>query len=344
MTGRQSTLVLALLGVAVAVVGGACKKEHAEPGSNGFRLAHPSWFPEPPFPSDNEFTAERWELGKKLFFDPALSLNHTVSCGSCHLPALAFSDSLPTSPGDLGAPGTSNTPPLFNLAYHPYFTRAGGVPTLEMQVAVPVQEHNEFNHNMVDLVNRLSEVEAYRLAAQSAYGRPFDAFVLTRALGVFERSLISGHSAYDRFAFQGQTSALSAAEKRGMQLFFSDRTNCSSCHSDFNFTSYAFENNGLYEVYPDSGRMRFTHLEEDRAKFKVPSLRNVALTGPYMHDGSIHSLEAVVAHYNLGGAPHPNKNPLVIPLGLSPAEQSDLVAFLRSLTDHSFVNHSAFRP
>ena len=127
-----------------------------------------------------------------------------------------------------------------------------------------------------------------------------------------------------------------------MELFFSNRTNCSSCHSGFNFTSYEFENNGLYETYADSGRMRLTHLEEDRAKFKIPSLRNISHTGPYMHDGSIESLEEVVAHYNYGGQMHPNKSSLVRPLGLSIEEEADLVAFLLSLTDYTFLNNPAF--
>jgi len=132
------------------------------------------------------FTQERWELGKKLFFDPSLSLNQTVSCGSCHLPSLAFSDSLPTSFGDLGTSGNTNAPPLFNLAYHPYYTRAGGVPSLEMQVAVPVQEHNEFNQNMVELIARLALNPLYEEASQIAYHRTFDSFTLTRALAVFD--------------------------------------------------------------------------------------------------------------------------------------------------------------
>ena len=319
-----------------------CKKEPALPEFQRSEQTYPSWFPTPPFPSDNEYSIERWTLGKKLFFDKALSLNQTVSCGSCHNPSLGFSDSLPTSFGDLNAPGTSNTPALFNLAYHPYFTRAGGVPTLEMQVAVPIQEHNEFNQNMIELVYRLSQIPEYEVASQTAYSRPFDAYTLTRALSVFERSLISGNSAFDQSQHQGISSALTESAKRGMELFFSNRTNCSSCHSGFNFTSYEFENNGLYETYADSGRMRLTHLEEDRAKFKIPSLRNISHTGPYMHDGSIESLEEVVAHYNYGGQMHPNKSSLVRPLGLSIEEEADLVAFLLSLTDYTFLNNPAF--
>ena len=333
-----------IFGIFLLILG--CKKEENQELSEtkNFELQIPNWFPNPEFPVDNEFTLERWKLGKKLFFDPSLSLNQTVSCSSCHNPNLAFGDSQPTSIGDLGAIGTSNSPPLFNVAYHPYYTRAGGVPTLEMQVAVPVQEHNEFNQNMVDLVERLAQNPEYQEAAQRTYGRSFDAYTMTRALATFERSLISGHSDFDLYSSLGNTSVLSESEKRGMDLFFSDRTSCASCHSGFNFTSYQFENNGLYEVYADSGRMRLTHLEQDRAKFKIPSLRNIQVSAPYMHDGSIASLTAVVSHYNSGGANHVNKSSLIRPLGLTSQEESDLVAFLFSLTDYSFINNSNFQP
>jgi cytochrome c peroxidase len=134
--------------------------------------------------------------------------------------------------------------------------------------------------------------------------------------------------------------ALNATEKRGMDLFFSEKTNCSQCHSGFNFTNYAFENNGLYADYPDPGRFRLTELESDRARFKVATLRNVALTAPYMHDGSLPTLEAVVEHYNSGGQLHPNKSSLVRPLGLSAGEKADLVAFLHSLTDEAIYQQS----
>ena len=138
--------------------------------------------------------------------------------------------------------------------------------------------------------------------------------------------------------------ALSATEKRGMALFFSEKTNCSQCHAGFNFTNYALENNGLYTEYADPGRFRLTGLETDRARFKMPTLRNVSLTAPYMHDGSLQTLESVVAHYDSGGKSHPNKSVLVRPLGLTATEKADLVAFLRSLTDESFAGNPKFQP
>ena len=165
--------------------------------------------------------------------------------------------------------------------------------------------------------------------SQMAYGRNPDPFVITRALGVYERTLLSGNSAYDQ-SLEGK--ALEPAAERGKKLFFSERLACSSCHGGFNFTEYGLENNGLHAQYADVGRFRFTHDSVDIGRFKVPSLRNVALTPPYMHNGSLATLEEVVEHYNRGGAGHRNQSPLVRPLGLNAAEKADLVAFLEALT------------
>lgn len=306
-------------------------------------LEVPAGFPEVAYPEGNAHTYARWALGKRLFFDPVMSVDSSISCASCHQPTLAFSDDKPFSPGVAGRPGTRNAPSLANVAYHPYFTREGGVPTLEMQVLVPIQEHNEFDFNIVLLAERLSLDSSYVSMAQEAYGRDPDPFVITRALACFERSLLSGNSAYDQFRFQNQANALPASEQRGMQLFFSARTNCSTCHEGFNFSNYAFENNGLYEQYSDPGRFRLTGDSSDLARFKVPGLRNIALTAPYMHDGSLNSLEAVIAHYQSGGKNHPHKSPLIRPLNLTTAEQADLLAFLKSLTDETFIHNPLFQ-
>lgn len=333
-----------LSGILALLVLSACQKEAPEIALSKDVFPIPAGFPKIEFPDDNQFTIERWKLGKKLFYEKALSLNNTVSCGSCHKPELAFSDNVALSLGDSGKVGRSNAPTLANVAYHPYFTRAGGVPTLEMQILLPIQEHDEFNTNIVDIAERLKQIPEYVEAAQNSYNREMDPFVITRAIATFERSLISGNSRYDAYIQKGDFDALNDQEKRGLQLFLSDKTNCSKCHSGFDFTNYAFENNGLYQVYPDSGRFRVTGIETDRAKFKVPSLRNVELTAPYMHDGSRQTLESIVEHYNAGGAIHPNKSQFVKPLGLSQEEKDDLVAFLKSLTDAAFAGNSEFRP
>lgn len=305
-------------------------------------LVYPAGFPEGDFPADNEFTAARWELGRKLFFDPAMSRDFTKSCASCHAPARAFSDNVALSLGVEDRIGTRNSPPLFNLIYHPSVLRDGALPTLEMQVLVPIQEHNEFDFNILLIQDRLRADPEYERLSLEAYDRLPDPFTITRSLATFQRSLLSGNSRYDQF-LRGEIS-LSEREMAGKDLFFSSRTNCSSCHGDFNFTDYRFANNGLYETYADPGRFRITGLEKDRAVFKVPSLRNLGFTAPYMHDGSFENLAEVIAHYNSGGEAHPNKDDLIQPLMLTDAEQLELEAFLRTLNDFDFINNPLFRP
>jgi len=324
----------------------ACQKEKemSSPLNEEKILVIPEGFPEPIFPSGNEFTKARWELGKKLFYDPILSRDSSISCASCHLAEKAFSDVVDFSLGVDNVIGKRNTPTLANVAYHPYFTREGGVPTLEMQILVPIQEHDEFDFNVVLIVEKLQKDSTYQQMSRVAYDRgQMDAFVLTRALSTFERSLLSGNSRYDQYFFQNKNNALTDSEKNGMNLFFGEKTGCSNCHKDFNFTNYAFENNGLYEEYSDTGRFRLTGDESDLAKFKVPTLRNIELTSPYMHDGSMATLEEVVLHYESGGKNHPNKSDLLQPFTLTAKERNELILFLKTLTDDSFITNSIFQ-
>lgn len=297
----------------------------------------PEGFPDMVFPEGNEYSYSRWILGKKLFFDPVMSRDSSISCASCHMPNMAFTDNKATSPGIEMRPGTRNSPSLANVGYYPYLLREGGVPTLEMQVLVPIAEHNEFDFNVVDLSYKLRENEEYVNLAKQAYNREIDPYVITRAIANFERSIISGKSNYDKF-INGNKSALNTNEKRGMDLFFSERLKCTSCHSGVFFTDHSFQNNGLYLNYPDSGRMRLTGEIKDRALFRVPSLRNVGLTYPYMHDGKMSTLLDVINHYNSGGVNHFNKSVKIEPLKLTEEEKSSLVAFLNSLSDFEFVN------
>lgn len=323
----------------------ACRKEQqsqtsVEPEA---LLAVPPGFPSPIFPADNELTAARFALGKRLFYDVVLSRDSTISCSSCHAPNHAFSDSVAFSPGAGGLPGKRNAPTLANVAYQPYFTREGGVPTLEMQILVPIQEHNEFDFNILLIADRLKTDSVYIRMSREAYGRDPDFYIITRSIACFERTLVSGQSRFDEFFFQGKTNALTSSEWRGKDLFFSEKTNCANCHTGFNFSNYAFENNGLYDEYPDPGRFRLTEDSADIARFKVPTLRNVGVTAPFMHDGSLPTLAAVVEHYNSGGKNHPHKSPLVRPLGLTAQEKADLVAFLECLTDEKFINNPKFK-
>lgn len=299
----------------------------------------PLGFPPIEHPDGNAFTEARWSLGRKLFYDPVLSKDGRVSCATCHDPNLAFADDQAISSGADGLVGNRNASSLANIAYHPYYTREGGVPTLEMQVLVPIQEHHELGTNIVLLADTLRKIQDYVDRSIEAYGEAPSPFVITRALAQFERSLISGQSAYDLELHYGISGSMTAAAKRGLTLFESKRTQCTTCHGGFNFTDYSFANNGLYARYPDDGRARLTNDSVDIALFKVPSLRNVALTAPYMHDGSIETLDAVIDHYDRGGHGHPHQSEHIRALYLSIDEKRDLRAFLESLTDDHFVNN-----
>ncbi|MEZ4825923.1 MAG: cytochrome c peroxidase [Bacteroidia bacterium] len=304
----------------------------------------PAGFPMPEIPQENTLTVARVELGKMLFYDPVLSVDSSFSCATCHQAASGFADHLPISTGIQGRLGMRNSPTLTNVAYHPYFFAEGGSPSLELQVLGPIENHDEMGFNAAELAKRLKDDPVYTPLAQKAYGRDMDLYVLVRAIASFERTLISGNSPYDQYTFQKKPEALSESQKRGMTLFFSEKTGCTHCHSGFNFTSYNFENNGIYAEYEDPGRYRITLDPPDFGKFKVPTLRNISLTAPYMHDGSLKTLEEVISHYNTGGKNHPNQSNFVKPLGLSEEEKHDMIQFLQALTDTAFVNNRAFLP
>lgn len=311
--------------------------------TDDYALKIPVGFPNLDVPTDNALTKSRIVLGKMLFFDPILSRDSSRSCASCHAPHLAFSDSTATSVGVENRLGSRNSTSLANVGYQKKLLREGGMASLEMQIGVPVQEHDEFDFNMVLLVEKLKNQARYVAAAQKAYGREPDVFVLTRSIAAFERTLISGNSAFDQWFYQKNNAAVSESIKTGYALFNSEKLSCGKCHDGFLFTNQGLENNGLYTNYADEGRFRLTRLESDKAVFKVPSLRNIALTAPYMHDGSLKTLEEVISHYETGGKAHPNKSKLLKPFALTSQEKTDLLAFLGSLTDHNFIRNAEFR-
>lgn len=295
----------------------------------------PNGFPTINHPSDNIPNENRIALGKRLFFDPILSKDSTISCSSCHLQEFAFADNKAVSPGVEERLGTRNSMSLANVAYFDIFLREGGVPNLEMQVLAPIEDHNEMDFNIVSASEKLKRDSTYIVQSQTAYNKEPNAFVITRAIAAFERTLISGNSTYDK-------GNLSNSQQKGKALFFSDSLACSSCHGTFLFTNQTIENNGLYEQYPDSGRYRLTHLPEDIGKFKVPSLRNIELTAPYMHDGSIENIEDVISHYESGGKGHFNQSTLLKGFTLSESEKVNLIEFLYSLTDNDFIQNPQF--
>ena len=312
----------------------SCGKERANQ-NQFFQLDIPQGFPDPIIPEDNQLTYERIELGKRLFYDPILSKDRTISCESCHKQEFAFADNVTISAGVEGRFGFRNSMSLANMAYQDALMREGGVPTLEMQVLVPIQDHNEMDFNILSVAEKLNLDSTYINASIRAYNRIPDAFVITRALASFQRTMLSGDSDYDR-------NLLDEKEENGKELFFSDELACSSCHGTFLFTNQNIENNGLYEVYEDSGKYRLTNLQEDIGKFKVPSLRNIEITAPYMHNGSISSLEEVIEHYASGGKNHFNKSELITGFSITDDEKDNLISFLKSLTDNNFTNNSFF--
>lgn len=328
----RALLYSALILVALS----GCRKDPAVHGEDGdvlFALQLPPGAPMPEVPEDNPLTEASVQLGKALFFDPRLSRDGTISCASCHFPERSFSDTVAISVGIEGRMGMRNAPTLANVAYHPSFFRDGGVPTLERQVIAPVHDPVEMDHNVQLAAAVVRGDPAYQRLSLLAYGKPMDAFVLTRAIANYERTLISGWSRYDRYVHGNEMNALSASERHGMQLFNSAELNCTACHNGFDLSDHSFRNVGQYASYADNGRERITLDPADNGKFKVPSLRNIALTAPYMHDGAMATLEEVIDHFAGGGLAHPNKSPEMTNFVLSAADKADLIAFLHALTD-----------
>ncbi len=330
-------------------------------------------------PDDNPPTPAGIELGRHLFYDTRLSGNGTQACASCHLQALAFSDGKALPTGATGEVLLRNSPALVNVGYNATLTWANpALTTIEQQALIPL--FSEFPVEM-GVTGHEDEILA-RLAADADYQQRFaDAFPTDAdaidwhntvlALSSFIRSMVSGDSPYDRY-IAGDSDALSPSAQRGMEMFFSERFECHHCHGGFNFSastvhanstfgSSNFQNNGLYNVdgeggYPmgNRGVYEITGVESDMGRFRAPSLRNVELTAPYMHDGSIDTLEAVIRHYANGGTltesgpnagdgrANPNKSPLVPGFDISEQESADLVAFLKSLTDETFITNPAF--
>jgi cytochrome c peroxidase len=303
-----------------------------EPVDGPFALELPAGFPPLPDHVGAPLTEASVRLGKALFFDARLSRDGTIACASCHFPERAFSDTIALSRGVEGRLGMRNAPPLTNLAWHPAFFRDGGIPTLEQQAIAPIHDPVEMDFNVQQAAALLADEEPYASLSMLAYGERLNALHLVRSLANYQRTLVSGWSRYDRFR-QGDGTALSQQERHGMELFNSDALGCGTCHSGHDLTDHRYHNIGLYTDSPDPGRERITLDAADHGRFKTPTLRNIALTAPYMHDGSMVSLEEVVDHFARGGQPAPNKSPLVNGFGLNEQDRSDLVAFLKALTD-----------
>ena len=301
-----------------------------------------SSFPQMLYPKDNLQSPEKIELGRQLFYDKRLSRDETISCESCHLQKFAFSDGgKRVSKGIAGLEGTRNAPSLGNIGYRKSFFWEGGAKSLELQAVGPITAHDEMGMEPSDLVMRLNAIPEYSNAFKNVFDDGITMQNVTRALSSFERTLVTNSSAFDAYR-AGDEKALNASALRGMDLFFGERGDCFHCHGGFNFTDESLHNTGIALTYKDVGLARISKEPVDVGAFKTPSLRNVTLTAPYMHDGSMKSLQVVLEHYNRGGQAHLNRDPLMRPLKLSKQELSDLIAFLSSLTDKKFVTNLSF--
>jgi cytochrome c peroxidase len=296
-----------------------------------------------PVPGTNPLTTAKAALGRRLFFDPILSDDGALSCAGCHDPEQAFTDGKALAEGVGGRRGTRNAPTLINRGYGEAFFLDGRAASLEEQVLQPLQGANELATRVDTAVERLREDDDYRRAFGRAFGREPDADALAAALASYVRTIVSGNAPVDRYAL-GDSDALSALECEGQRIFH-DRGRCSACHGGPNFSDEQFHNTGgawrpaagasntgPLDAPRDEGRFAMTGEPRDRGAFKTPTLREVARTAPYMHDGSLATLEDVVDFYDGGGQANPHLDPEIRPLGLSDEEKAALVSFLRALT------------
>ncbi|RNI26330.1 cytochrome-c peroxidase [Rufibacter latericius] len=329
-------------------------------GPKPYNLEFPGRFGAPKaIPADNPLTEEGVQLGRMLFYEKALSANNTMSCGSCHKQEFAFTDGQAVSKGVDGIAGTRSAMSLANLLWVSRFNWDGGPTSLEEQAIIPLESPIELHQNLSLAVTKLQGTEKYPALFEKALGKgPVTKENLLKALSQFTRTLISSNSKFDRY--QEGKENLTVDELLGMRLFLTHPDpniglrggNCGDCHGGTLQTFHTFHNNGLDANPIDAGRWLITGLESDRGKFRTPSLRNVALTAPYMHDGRFKTLEEVLDHYNEHiDMTNPNLDPLIeearnefggAKLGLTTTEKRQIIAFLHTLTDETFIKDPRF--
>jgi cytochrome c peroxidase len=285
-------------------------------------------------------------LGQRLFFDPQLSGSGRTACATCHNPDFAYGDPRPVSISDNGRPGLRHAPSLLNVGFRPHLMWDGRFDSLEEQAFGPFRPDGEMGIDIEGAAALISRNPAYRQQFSHAFGQPPSPEGIVTAVAAFERTLVIGNSRFDRFVFNKDERALAPLEKYGLEVFTS-RGHCVRCHAIYAprvsafplFTDFGFHNLGIGFTgftagsFRDPGRGAVTSVEKDYGAFRTPSLRNVAVTGPFMHDGSLRTLDEVIAFYDAGGQPNPNQSPILQPLGLTDQEKNGLVAFLDSLTD-----------
>jgi cytochrome c peroxidase len=372
-------LVAAQAALLVACGGAGTEVAETRPASAGWDWQLPAFFPAPKVPEDNPMSTAKVDLGRHLFFDRRLSGNGMQSCGSCHRQALAFTDGRGQALGSTGQRHPRGAQHLSNVVYNATLTWANpSLVTLEKQMETPLfgddpVEMGITDANKAEVLQRIRSDSAYTARFAAAFpgeADPVQWGPIIKAIAAFQRALISGNSLYDRY-LQGRAT-LSPEQTRGMNLFFGEKAECFHCHGSFNFNDQIvhagsrivetpFSNTGLYNIdgrggfpEPNRGVFELTARAEDMGKFRAPSLRNVEVTAPYMHDGSVANLAEVLRFYAAGGRnitsgplagdgrANPFKSDLVALIALSDQEQADIVEFLKALTDHDFLQDPRF--
>jgi cytochrome c peroxidase len=338
----------------------SCKKH--DPYLDDFKatpydLKIPQGFPKMVIPADNPMTVEGVELGRKLFYDEILSLDYTISCGSCHAPDASFSDHRKFSLGVNGTTGNRQAMPLINLGWNTGFFWDGRAATLEKQILQPVMNPVEMHLQWTEAVSRLQNHDTYPYLFKKAFNTyVVDKELVAKAIAQFLRTMISGNSKFDRVLRNEEN--FTTDEAYGYELFGRDKVesagimgaDCFHCHAPpvFFQLNTDYLNNALDETFADNGRGGFTGNVNDNGKFKVPTLRNIELSAPYMHDGRFATMEEVIEHYSTGLVPSATVSPLMLELDnggllLPPYEKQCMVSFMKTLTDWEFVNNPDFK-
>jgi cytochrome c peroxidase len=321
---KHSRITIVPVAILASAISMASQSSHAP-------RANPA-LPPVTIPAGNPQTKEKVELGRRLYFDPRLSADNTISCATCHVPETGWAnhDRVDTGIGD--RMGTRNSGTVLDAAYMTFQFWDGRAASLEEQALGPIHNPVEMGETLDHVVSKLNAIDGYRTRFRKVFGTGVTSDGIAKAIAAFERTVLSGPSPYDRF-IAGDRMAMSASAIQGMELF-NGKAGCHACHEGPMFSDQSFHNIGvgMDRSDPDVGREAVTHDPADRGKFKTPALRNVALTWPYLHDGSAQHLADVIELYDRGGVPNPTLDPRIKPLGLTDAEQASLVAFLEALT------------
>ena len=321
----------------------SCRKDTLSPDTPLVSFTIPQGWPAPYYSfANNTLTGDGFALGRKLFYDVRLSRDNTISCGSCHQQFSAFAHlDHAVSHGIHDLLGKRNAPPIFNLAWNTSFFWDGGVNNLENQPINPIQNPVEMDMTIPEFINKIAADADYKKRFSAAFGdETINSQRIFKALSQFMGVIVSANSRYDKYIRGEEGGSLTNQELHGLFIF---RAKCADCHKEPLFTDFSFRNNGLMPTAAnDSGRAHITRDPADLYKFRVPSLRNVSITAPYMHDGRFNNLEAALTHYQNSVYVTPTLDPLIKSMTMTNDERADIILFLNTLTDTAFTKDARF--